>query len=156
MNKTDFIVDKEKLELRMARVFDAPREKVWQAHITPELIEKWWGPRKYTTKVEKLDAKVGGEWKFINSVDGQDHVFYGEFRDLKEPERITWTFIYEPYKEAVVVETLTFEELPDGKTRLSVLSKYPDIESLEGSMVGGMEEGAIETWDRLEELLAKA
>lgn len=153
--KTKFEVNKEKLESTMERVFDAPRELVWKAHVTPELIAQWWGPRKYKTKVEKLEPRVGGEWKFINSADGQEHVFYGEFKEVVEPEKIVWTFIYAPYPDVAIIETLTFEEVADGKTKSHVLSKYPSLMALEGIMQSGMEEGANETWDRLEEFLSK-
>jgi len=150
-------VDREKLQIRMERVFDAPREKLWQAHTSAAAIEKWWGPRKYKTKVEKLEPKVGGEWKFINKDDqGNRHVFYGEFREMVEPERITWTFTYEPYPDSVAAETVTFEELPDDKTKLVATSNYPSIEALEGMIQGGMEDGARETWDRLAEFAEKA
>ena len=156
MAKTEFVVDKEKLEVRMSRVFDAPREKVWQAHVGPKKLEQWWGPRKYTTIVEKLEPRVGGKWKFINKDSEETHVFYGEFREIKEPERIVWTFTYEPYHDQELVETLTLEELPGGKTKIATLSKYPSLGALEGMMMGGgMEEGARETWDRLAELLVK-
>ncbi|OGY25112.1 MAG: hypothetical protein A2Y57_00605 [Candidatus Woykebacteria bacterium RBG_13_40_7b] len=83
-------------------------------------------------------------------------MFYGEFRKVKEPEKIVWTFTYEPCPDQVVEETLTLEEFPDGKTKIATVSKYPSLEALEGMMMGGeMEKGARETWDRLEELLVK-
>jgi uncharacterized protein YndB with AHSA1/START domain len=149
-------VDKEKLEIRMSRVLDAPRERVWEAHIDPKAIEQWWGPRRYKTKVEKLEPKVGGKWKFINvDTDGTQHVFYGEFLEIVKPEKLTWTFTYEPYPQSVAIDALNFEELPDGKTKLTSLSTYPSIEALEGMLQGGMTEGATETWDRLEELVTK-
>lgn len=149
-------VDKEKLQIRMSRVFNAPRERVWQAHVDPKAIEKWWGPRRYKTTVEKLEPKVGGQWKFVNvDTDGTRHVFYGEFLELVEPEKLTWTFTYEPYPQSVATDALSFEELPDGKTKLSTVSTYPSIEALEGMLQGGMTEGATETWDRLEELVTK-
>ena len=157
MSPTDFTVDKEKLEVRMSRILNAPRERVWQAHIDPHQIEQWWGPRRYTTEVEKLDARVGGEWKFINiGSDGQRHVFYGEFLEMQRPERITWTFIYAPSPDAVVTATLTLEEPARGQTKLSAVSKYPSVQALEGMVQGGMEEGARETWDRLGELVEKS
>ncbi len=154
MNKTDIVVDKARLEVRMSRVIDAPRARVWQAHIDPKQVERWWGPRRYKSEVEKLEARAGGKWKFVNIEDnGTRHVFYGEFRQIKEPESMTWTFIYEPYPDAVLTETLTLEELPGGRTKLSTVSKYPTLEALEGMAGSGMEEGARETWDRLAELV---
>lgn len=153
--KTKFGLNKEKLESTMERVFDAPRKLVWKAHTDPKILEQWWGPRKYAATIEILEPRVGGKWKFINEADGEKHVFFGEFREVAEPEFMTWTFNYEPYPNNTIVETIRFEELPGDKTKLSVVSKYPSIEALEGMMQGGMEEGANETWDRLEEFLAK-
>jgi uncharacterized protein YndB with AHSA1/START domain len=156
MADMDVTVDKEKLEIRMTREFDAPREKLWQAHTDAKALEQWWGPRKYQTRVETLELKVGGKWKMLNIADGEEHIFYGEFKELVEPDHITWTFIYEPYPDAVLVETITFEELPGGRTRVSTHSTFPDIEALEGMVQSGMEEGARETWDRLAELVEKS
>ncbi len=153
MSRNNIIVNRENKTTIMSRIFNAPRELVWRAHTDPALVSQWWGPRKYKTVVEKLEPKVGGEWKFINKAEGEEHVFYGEFREIKAPEKIVWTFIYEPYKESVIVETLTLEELPGGKTKLTTVSSYPSIEALDGMLQGGMEAGATETWDRLEELV---
>jgi len=153
---TQFVVDKGKLELRMSRVFNAPAKTLWRAHVDPKAIEKWWGPRRFTTEVEKFDLRVGGQWRFINKdAEGNRHVFYGEFREIVEPEKIDWTFTYEPYPDQVSEETVRFEELPGAKTRLSAVSRFPSIEALEGMTQGGMEEGARETWDRLAELTEK-
>jgi uncharacterized protein YndB with AHSA1/START domain len=157
MSRNNVEVDKDKLEIRMSRVFDASRERLWQAHSDAKQVEKWWGPRKYTVEVEELDFRIGGKWKFINVDKDNDerYIFYGEYLKIEEPEKITWTFTYEPYPEAVTTETVTFEELPDGKTKLSTVSKFPNIESLDGMVQSGMEEGATETWDRLEELISE-
>jgi uncharacterized protein YndB with AHSA1/START domain len=155
MIKTNFVVDKKNLEVRMSRVLDAPTERVWQAHVDPKAITQWWGPRRFVTEVEKLDARVGGQWRFINKdAAGNRHVFYGKFREIQKPTKIAWTFTYEPYPQSVIEETLTLEALPDGKTRLSTVSRYPSLEALEGMVQGGMEAGARETWDRLAELVA--
>lgn len=138
----------------MERVFDAPREILWKAHTDRDLITKWWGPQKYTTVVEEFDAKVGGKWKMIHTADGEEHVFYGEFKEIQEPEKITWTFTYAPFPDATLTETITFEALSDGKTKVHTVSHYPNVQALEGMVGSGMEEGATESWDRLEELAA--
>lgn len=153
MAKTAFYINKEKLEVRISRVINAPRVKIWQAHTDPKIIVQWWGPRKYQTVVDKLDAKVGGEWKFINRADGKIHVFYGKFQEIREPEHIALTFIYQPFPDQVVIETLSLGELPDGKTKMTTRSKYPSLTALEGMIGEGMEKGAHETWDRLAELV---
>jgi uncharacterized protein YndB with AHSA1/START domain len=150
--KTKFTVDKEKLETTMEREFDVPRELLWKAHTDADLIAKWWGPRKYETTVDTYEPHVGGKWKMIHKADGEEYVFFGEFKEVTEPEKITWTFNFEPYPNSTLVETIHFEELADGKTKLRTVSHYPAIEALEGMMQSGMEEGANESWDRLEEL----
>ena len=77
----------------MTRIFEAPRELVWKAHTDPNLIPKWWGPRNLTTKIVKMEVKVGGAWRFIHQdKDGKEYVFYGVYKEIKEPEQITWTF----------------------------------------------------------------
>lgn len=151
--KTTFSVNKEKLESTMERVFDAPRELLWKAHTDKEIIGKWWGPRKYETIVDTYEPHVGGKWKMIHTDNGEEHVFYGDFTEIVEPEKISWTFTYAPYPDSVINETITFTEVEDGKTKLMTVSHYPSIQALEGMLGSGMEEGANETWDRLEEVI---
>ena len=77
-------------EIQMSRSFDAPRELVFSALIDPELVPKWWGMRNSTTVVAKLDARAGGEWRFVQtSPDGNEYGFHGEFREITPPELIT-------------------------------------------------------------------
>ncbi|MCL5969993.1 MAG: SRPBCC domain-containing protein [Patescibacteria group bacterium] len=158
MDDAKLFVDREKLEIKMERVFDAPRELLWKAHTDPNLIPQWWGPRNTTTAVEKMDVRNGGEWKFVH--DKKD-VFYGIFKEIKEPEFITWTFNYEPIGPGhESVETIRFEETEENleqsrRTRVSTLSHFNSLEDLDGMVNSGMEKGARETWDRLAELLEK-
>ena len=73
---------------------------------------------------------------------------------MKEPEHITWTFNFEPVGEGhEITETVTFTDLGDGRTKLSTLSHYKTIEDLEGMLQSGMEDGANQSWDQLEELV---
>lgn len=161
MTKTEFVIDKEKLEVRMMRVFNAPRELLWKAHTDPNLIPQWWGPRNTTTSVEKMEVKEGGEWRFVNKEGDVEVAFYGVFKELKEPEHITWTFNYEPIGMGhELVETVKFEETEEDpersrSTKVSTVSHYKSIEDLEGMVGEGMQKGATETWDRLEELVEK-
>ena len=155
MSDLTLTIDKEKLESTLTREFDAPREKVWEAHVDPELMKQWWGPAKYKTIIETFEPTVGGKWKMVHEADGERHVFFGEFKDIVEPESITWTFNYEPYPNSEIVETVSFEEVSGNKTRIKTVSHYPSTEALEGMVQSGMEAGANESWDRLAELLAK-
>ena len=146
----------------MERVFDAPRELLWKAHTDRELAGKWWGSRNTVAHVEEYDAKNGGKWRITHTgkdENGQEasYTFYGEFVEVKEPESITWTFNFEPIGPGhEITETFHFEDLGDGKTKLRTVSHYKSIEDLEGMLQSGMEEGANETWDRLEELVTSS
>jgi uncharacterized protein YndB with AHSA1/START domain len=142
-------------EFVMSRVFDAPRELVFKAYTDPEQVPHWWGPRNVTTIVDKMDVKPGGEWRYIHrDADGTEYGFRGEYREVVPPERLVSTFEFEPMPGHVMVDTAVFEDL-DGKTRLTVTSLFlGGKEDLDGMIATGMEAGAIESWDRLAELLA--
>src|SRR5438046_9605568 len=76
-------------EILATRIFDAPRDLVFKAYTDPRLIERWWGPRRYTTRVDKLELKPGGGWRFINIADdGTEYGFRGEFRERSEERRV--------------------------------------------------------------------
>jgi len=142
------------LEIRMVREFGAPREMVFNAFIDGELIPKWWGPRNTTTVVDELDARPGGKWRFINTgADGVEHGFRGEFRGITPHTRLVQTFEYEPWAGHVSLESASFTEKV-GKTTVDSISVYDSAEDRDGMLNSGMETGAAETYDRLEELLA--
>jgi len=144
------------LEIVMTRVFDAPRDLVFKAYTDPEAIPQWWGQRASTTTVDKMDVRPGGVWRYIQrDADGNEYAFNGEYREIIPPERLVNTFEFEPMPGHVTVDTATFEDV-DGKTRLTVSSLFTCIEDRDGMLSSGMEEGAIETWDRLAEYLAAA
>jgi uncharacterized protein YndB with AHSA1/START domain len=141
------------LEIVMTRVFDAPRELVFEAHTTCEHLEKWWGPRKYTLVVCEMDFRPGGAYRFVHrGPDGEEHGFRGEYREIVPPERIVWTFEYEGMPGHISVETMTLEDV-GGKTTLTSTSVFDSLEDRDAMLQSGMEEGASETWDRLAELL---
>ena len=141
-------------EIVMTRVFNAPRELVFKAHVDPTLIQQWWGLRAYTTIVDKMDVRRGGAWRFIQRrADGSEEGFHGEFREIVPPERFTWTFEWEGMPGHMGVETYKFEEHA-GKTTLTTTSVFGTLEERDGVIASGMEAGANESADRLEELLA--
>jgi uncharacterized protein YndB with AHSA1/START domain len=148
---------KDGSELVIERVFDAPRELVWNVLTDPKRVPHWWGPRRYTTIVLEMDFRPGGKWRFINRADdGGEHPFKGEYLEIVPPERIVQTFIYDvpPFQDLAAIETMTLEA-QGGKTKATVRSRYPSPEVLDGALSTGMVEGAIETWDRLAEEIAK-
>lgn len=141
-------------ELRLTREFDAPRALVWKAMTDPALMSRWWGPRRYQTVVDTMDVRPGGKWRMRNiAADGGEHAFRGEYREIVPPERIVMTFEYEPLPGHISVETMTLTER-DGRTVLTVRDQFASKEDLEGMVSSGMESGARETYERLDELLA--
>ena len=140
----------------LEREFDAPQKLVWEAVTTPEYVKQWWGRRGSTLSRCEIDFRVGGEWRFTEKSADGEHPFRGEFRQITPTEKIVQTFIYDvaPFNEFVAVENMTLIER-DGKTTLRTLVEHSSKEARDGHLQSGMEQGAGETMDRLEELLAK-
>jgi uncharacterized protein YndB with AHSA1/START domain len=157
MGKTTFNVNKDDLQVTMERVFDAPREAIWKAVTTPELIARWWGPGKFTMVVDKMDFRVGGQWRFIHKDDkGNEFAFHGIYKEIVPIERVSDTFNFEgipPGHE--LVETMTLEDLGNGQTKMRTVSQFANLADLEGMVNSGMEGGATEGIDRLAELVEK-
>ncbi|HEX5418145.1 MAG TPA: SRPBCC family protein [Chloroflexota bacterium] len=141
-------------QAQLTRVFDAPRRLIWEAISKPEHLRHWWGPRRNTMVSCELDFRSGGSYRYVlRGPDGNDYAFHGEIREVLPPERVVQTFVFEGIAGAESLEALTLTE-HDGKTTLSVISTVASLEALEGMLQSGMEEGAAETYDRLEEYLA--
>jgi uncharacterized protein YndB with AHSA1/START domain len=142
------------LEIVLTREFDAPRELVFKAFTDPELIPKWWGLRNSTTIVDTMEVRPGGAWRYISrGQNGEEYAFRGEYLEVVPPERIVQTFEFEPMPGHIVTDSATFEER-DGKTILTSTSTFDTKEERDGMIETGMESGAAESYDRLEELLA--
>jgi uncharacterized protein YndB with AHSA1/START domain len=155
MAKLNLIAEPGKQDMVMTRVFDAPRELVFKAHTDPKLIPQWWGPSRFATTVDRMDAKVGGIWRFVQyDADGNEYAFHGVYHEVAAPERLVQTFEFEGMPGHVLLETMTLEEL-EGRTKLTVRSVFQSVEDRDGMLQTDMEEGAAESWDRLAELLAK-
>ncbi len=150
MSQTKFVVDKEKLEVRITRLFYAPIEKLWQAYTDPKLIARWWR----NTTIETHDFRVGGKWRFIDhGKNGEEnHAFNGEFKEIQEPNKIVRTFEYEPWAGHVLVETVSLTP-QDGKTLMVTTSKYENLADLEGMVQSGMESGATAGIERIAKLV---
>jgi len=139
----------------LEREFDAPRSLVFEAMTKPEYVKQWWGPRGTTLPTCKIDLHVGGEWFFlIRDNDGSEHPFRGEYREIKPVERLSYTWRYDvaPFNENVAIETVELTER-DGRTYARTTMEWPSKEARDGH-ANAMQDGAAQTMDRLEELLA--
>ena len=144
-------------DLVFERTFNAPREQVWKAFTDPELVPRWWGKHGTTTIVEEMDVRVGGKWRYINrAADREEVAFYGEYLEVDPPRGYKWTFMFDVEGVGPMggPETHVLEEI-DGRTKVTSIGHMGSVDVLEGALSTGMVEGAIETWDRLEALLAE-
>lgn len=142
-------------EFVLTRVFPAPRTLVWDAMTKPEHVKRWWGPRAMSMTVCEMDVRPGGTWRYIMQMpNGGEAVFKGTYHELVPPERLVAT---ECFDDPAVgnpewLSTVTLEE-HDGMTTMTSRVQHPSVEARNGHMGSGMEAGATETFDRLEELL---
>jgi uncharacterized protein YndB with AHSA1/START domain len=142
-------------EIRIERVFDAPRERVFAAHTDPELVAQWWGRRMTAAVIDELDATSGGKWRFVErNEDGSETAFRGVFREVTAPERIVQTFEWEGMPGHVSVDDARFEDLGDGRTKIVSITTFHTGEERDGMIDAGMEKGLNEGYEQLDELLA--
>ncbi len=154
-NKAQFNlkVDTANRAVVITRVFDAPRKLVFKVLTDPKLLPRWWGPRNLTTKVETMDVRPGGAWRYIqHDPEGHEFAFHGVYREIVPSERLVYTFEYEPMPGHEIIETVTLEDLA-GKTKVTSRDVYQSIEDLEGMVKSGMEFGARESFERFTKLL---
>lgn len=155
-NKTTIAVEPGKQELFIIREFEAPRELVFRAHTDRDLYARWVGPRDLTTHFEAFEPVSGGRWRFIQKdKDSHEFGFHGVYHEVSAPERIIGTFEFEGLPEPghVVLETTKFESLPGGRTRVTTHSVYPSVEDRDEMVAAGMEQGVVEGFERLDEIL---
>jgi uncharacterized protein YndB with AHSA1/START domain len=138
----------------LTREFDAPRQLVFDVYTDPQTIPRWWGPRSLTTTVDQMDVRPGGTWRFVQrDAAGNEFAFRGVYHEIVPPERIVQTFEFEGMPGHVVLETAVFEDL-GGRTRLTTTSVFQTVEDRDAMVATGMEEGAVDSMERIAELLA--
>lgn len=150
-------------EIVITRVFDAPRDRVWQAWTDPQHVERWWGPRGFTARVPELDLRPGGRWRYVMiGPDGTEYPVKGVFREVVPGERIVTSDEFdEGFQHPVatdlpsgIVVTSLFEDL-GGRTRLTLRIAHatPDDRRKHEDM--GVIPGWSSSLDCLDEHLAK-
>ncbi|GAA1303048.1 SRPBCC family protein [Saccharothrix xinjiangensis] len=139
--------------IRITREFNAPPESVFRAHTDPDLVVKWMGPRSITMELLRWDPTTGGAYRFVHRRGDEEYGFYGSFHEVRPSERIVQTFTFEGFPDGVCLETLTFEDLGNGRTRLQALSVYESTETRDAVLSSGMETGVVEGYEQLDDLL---
>ncbi len=151
--KMQVIAEPGKPEVIATCYFNYPRALIFKAYTEPKLVERWWGPRRYITIVDRLEARPGGQWRFHNRDDqGNDYAFHGFFHTVQAPEQMVFTFEFEGAPGHVLLETITLTE-QGGGTLVTDQSIYQSVADRDMMVQTGMEEGARESIERLEELL---
>ena len=137
------------------RDFDAPAPAVFRAFTDPELFRQWVGPQGYETGIRDWQPVDGGRWSFVQS-DGHGGAFgfRGSFHTVRENELIIQTFEFEGVPDVVSVETLRFEDLGGGRSRIVGHSVFPTVDARDGMVASGMEQGVREGYEKLDGLLA--
>jgi uncharacterized protein YndB with AHSA1/START domain len=154
--QTSIEADPQLPTITVVRDFDAPPEKVFRAYTDPELVARWMGPRSVGTRVDRWDARTGGSYRFANTRDGEEIArFYGSFHEVRPPTRLVWTFTYEGVPDGVALETVTLQDLGDGRTRMTTLSVVDSLEARDAMLASGMEVGIVEGNEKLDEILAE-
>lgn len=151
-NARDILVDAPAREptMRLTRLFDAPRELVWDAFTRAEHIARWWGPRKYAITVREFDLRPGGKWRISHSDGTRTVEFFGEYREVAKPRRLSRTFCFLEFPP--IEETYEFHD-EGGKTRLVCIQTYRDVAARDRMAKMGAAEGGRESFERLDRLL---
>ena len=140
-------------EIRIERIFNAPRERVWKAMTDPKLVAQWWG-RGNKLVIERLEVERGGHWRFVEHSAEGVHGFEGRFSEVTPPERVVQTFEWDGMPGHVALDTLTLEDLGDGRTRVVTTSLFHTTEDRDGMLQSGMEGGLNQSYEALDRLLA--
>lgn len=140
-------------EIHIERVFNAPRDRVWKALTDPALVAQWWG-RGNKVEIERMELQRGGHWRIVEHGPQGKHGFEGRYREVTPPERVVQTFEWDGMPGHVVVETMTLEDLGDGRTKLVNVSLFHTTEERDGMLQSGMEQGLNQSYAALDKVLA--
>lgn len=139
--------------IHITRDFAATPAQLRRAHIDPDLFSRWVGPDGMDNRIITWDARDGGEWRYVSRRDGQEYRFRGCFHTVGD-DVIVQTFTFEGMPDAVALETLRFEDLGDGRTRLHAKSLCDSMQARDAWLASGMEVGVDQGYATLDGLLA--
>ena len=139
--------------IRMTRDFAATPAQLLKAHTDPDLFTRWVGPNGMDTRIIEWDVRDGGAWRYVAGRDGEEYAFRGCFHRVGD-DVIVQTFTFEGEPDGVALETLRFEDLGDGRTRLHAQSLVDSFEGRDAWLRSGMEVGVNEGYAKLDAMLA--
>lgn len=139
--------------IHITRDFRATPAQLVRAHTDPALVAQWMGPDRRTMELDYWDARSGGSWRYVDRTDGAELGFHGCFHEISD-NRIVQTFTFEGMPDSVALETMTFEDLGDGMTRLHAQSLVDSFEGRDAWLSSGMDTGVNEGYAALDALLA--
>jgi uncharacterized protein YndB with AHSA1/START domain len=154
---TAITADPEVPAIRIERIFDATPEQLLRAHTEPDLVTQWLGPIDLEMEIVTWDCRTGGEYRYIHrrAVESgpEEYGFHGCFHEVG-PGRLVQTFTFDGWPEGVALETMTFEDLGDGRARLSGFSLVGSFVERDQMLASGMETGIVQGYQRLDNLIA--
>ena len=141
-------------EIRAERIFNAPRDRVWRAYTDPTLVAQWWG-RGNTLVIERDEVERGGHWRYVEHSPNGVHGFEGRYREVTPQERIVRTFEWDGMPGYAMLDTATFEDVGDGRTKVVSTSLFYTTDERDGMLNSGMEGGLNDAHAALDRLLAR-
>ena len=154
-HETEITVDPEVPAIHITREFDASPEQVFRAHVDPDLLVQWLGPRDLEMTVDVWDCRTGGSYRYLHRRGDDEFGFHGCFHEVRPDEVIVQTFTFESVPDEVALERLRLEDLGDGRTRLVVSSLVGSFAARDAMVASGMESGVVQGYEKLDELLAR-
>jgi uncharacterized protein YndB with AHSA1/START domain len=151
--ETEITADTTVPTIRITREFDAPPAKVFRAHTDPDLLVRWLGPRDLEMHIDYFDCRTGGSYRYVHRRGDDEFGFHGSFHEVRPDEVIVQTFTFEGVPDGVALERAQFEALEGSRTRLTVTSLVGSFEERDAILASGMDHGVREGYEKLDELL---
>jgi len=152
-HETEITADDKVPVIRITREFDAPPAKVFRAHTDPQLLAQWLGPRDLEMTIDYFDCRTGGAYRYVHRRGADEFGFHGSFHEVRPDEVIVQTFTFEGVPDGVALERAQFDALEHGRTRLTVTSLVASFEERAAILASGMEHGVGEGYEKLDALL---
>ena len=154
-HETQIAADPDVPLIRITREFDAPASKVFRAHTDPELVVRWMGPRGLEMSIDHYDCRTGGSYRYVHRQDGEEYGFHGCFHEVRPDELIVQTITFEGMPDGVALEKVVLEDLSDGRPRLTSTSLCDSFADRDAMLASGMGTGVVEGYERLDEVLGR-